>query len=97
MYNKETNLRMQELLKKCIGEFLGTFLLVFVVLTTHNFLAIGTALALGVFLFKGSYNPAVSLALFLNKEISSKDIVAYIGVEIIAAIAAYHISKSFSR
>jgi aquaporin Z len=89
---------MQPILKQCINEFLGTFLLCFVVLTTHNYLAIGTALALAALIFKGSFNPAVSVALLLNKELGSKDIVVYIVVEIVAAIAAYHASKLvFSR
>jgi aquaporin Z len=84
---------MNPLVIKCIYEFLGTFLLCFVVLTTHNYLAIGTALAIGVFLFKGAFNPAVALALLMNKEITTVEIVAFIVSQFIGAIVAYHASK----
>jgi glycerol uptake facilitator-like aquaporin len=85
---------MQQLTQKCIAEFGGTFLLCLVVLTTHNYLAIGAALAIGVFLGGGAYNPAVAVSLLMNKEISAKEIVVFIVVEFIAAISAYYASKA---
>ena len=85
---------MNQIMIKCIYDFLGTFLLTFVVLTTHNFLAIGVALALACFLFKGgTFNPAVALALLLNKEISNTDIIACVVSQFLGAIAAFQVSK----
>jgi glycerol uptake facilitator-like aquaporin len=81
------------MIKKLITEFLGTFLLVFVYLTTHNYLATGTAYALAMFLFRGAYNPAVALALLMAKEISTKDLVVCLIAEFAAVIAAFFVSR----
>jgi aquaporin Z len=80
-------------MNKYIVEFLGTLFLAFIVLTTGNYLAIGAALAiailLGASISGGSYNPAVTVALFASGKLASGDIIPYIVAEIAGALAAF--------
>jgi aquaporin Z len=82
-----------------IAEFLGTFLLVFVIFVTGNYLAIGAALAIGVMLAGpisgGSLNPAVTLALLSAGKLSVSQVVPYILAEVAGALAAYQTYKLF--
>ena len=80
-----------------IVEFLGTLFLVFVILATGNYLAIGAALAVAVLLggaiSGGAFNPAVAIVLFVSGKISSKDIIPYIVAEVAGALAAFQLVK----
>jgi len=89
-------INMELMIRKLSVEILGTFLLTYVILTTSNYLAIGSTLALLVFLGNGSYNPAVALAQFLNKDISSSQIVAIIICELIGGSLAYYLNTQFT-
>ena len=84
-------------MNKYIVEFLGTFLLVFVILSTGNYLAIGAALALGVFLggpiSGGAFNPAVAISLLAAGKIPSNVIIPYIVAEIAGGLAAFELYK----
>jgi aquaporin Z len=84
-------------MNKYIVEFLGTFLLMFVILTTGNYLAIGAALALGVLLggsiSGGSFNPAVTVSLLAAGKISASDVIPYIIVEIAGGLAGFQLYK----
>jgi aquaporin Z len=84
-------------MNKYLVEFLGTLLLVFVILTTGNYLAIGAALALGVLLggpiSGGSFNPAVTLTLLAAGKLSSRDAIPYIIVEVAGGLAALQLYK----
>lgn len=75
-------------------EFLGTFLLVAVVLTKGRALAIGIMLIaiiyFGTNYSKCSYNPAVSAGLFGRGDINGKELTVYIIAEILGGIAAWH-------
>lgn len=84
-------------MNKYIVEFLGTLFLVFVILATGNYLAIGAALAIAVLLggaiSGGAFNPAVAVVLLVSGKISSKDIIPYIVAEIAGALAAFQLVK----
>ena len=84
-------------MNKYIVEFLGTLFLVFVILATGNYLAIGAALAIAVLLggaiSGGAFNPAVALVLLISGKISSKDIIPYIVAEIAGALAAFQLVR----
>jgi aquaporin Z len=84
-------------MNKYVVEFLGTLFLVFVILATGNYLAIGAALAIAVLLggaiSGGAFNPAVAVVLLVSGKISSKDIIPYIVAEIAGALAAFQLVK----
>lgn len=75
-----------------VVEFLGTLLLTFVVLTTGNWLAVGSALAIAVLLStdisSGSFNPAVTLALAFDGRVSQNEVLRTITAQVAGAIAA---------
>jgi aquaporin Z len=72
-------------------------LLVYVVLATNNFLAIGGTLAIIVFLggkiSGGSFNPAVTISLYAAGKLAKPDVIPYIIVEILGALAAVYAYK----
>jgi aquaporin Z len=76
-------------------EFLGTLFLVFVILATGHWAAIGLALAVAVFLggkiSGGAYNPAVALALYMKKSLSMNDLAMYIAVQLLGAVVAFYL------
>lgn len=84
-------------MNKYIVEFLGTLFLVFIILTTGNYLAIGAALAVAILIggsiSGGSFNPAVTLALFASGKLVSGDIIPYIVAELAGALAAFQLYR----
>ena len=74
-------------MNKYIVEFIGTFFLILIIGLTGNPVAIG--LGLSVLIYMGAhisgahYNPAVTLAMFLNEEISKKELFSYISLSLI--------------
>jgi aquaporin Z len=84
-------------MNKYVTEFLGTMFLVFVILATGNYLAIGAALAIAVLLggaiSGGAFNPAVAIVLLVSGKIPSKDIIPYIVAEIAGALAAFQLVR----
>jgi len=86
---------------KYITEFIGTFIFLSVILNSLSKnsgfvsfapLAIGLALTaaieFGGNISGGHYNPAVSLLMVLNKALPPSELVPYIAVQILGAIAA---------
>jgi len=88
-------------MNKYIVEFLGTLFLVFVILATGNWLAIGAALAVAVLLggvvSGGAYNPAVAIALLAAGKIPSSDVIPYIVAEVAGALAAFELVKLLKK
>ena len=84
---------MTSKLKEIITEIIGTFLLTFVALTTHNYLAIGSILAINIYLTGGTFNPAVAIAKMLSNVFSANDLVIVIVSQIIGAICAFYATK----
>ena len=86
------------MMNKLLVEFLGTVLLVFVVLATGHWAAIGLALAVAVFLggsiSGGAYNPAVALALYMKKSLSANDLVMYIIAQMLGAAVAFFVYQN---
>ena len=92
-------MKNKKLLKACIAECLGTFVLVFfacgVAALTHGSL-VATSLAFGLVIVAMAYsvgrvsgchiNPAVSLGCLLTKRMSVKDFVAYVCAQIVGGL-----------
>ena len=84
-------------MKAVLVEFVGTFFFLYVILATGNYLAIGAALALGVFLggpvSGGAFNPAVAVGLYSAGKLATADLLPYIIVEILGGLAGYEAYK----
>lgn len=85
-------------MNKYIIEFLGTFFLVLIIATSQNPLAIG--LGLSVLVYMGAhvsgahYNPAVTLAMFINDQIDIKESGKYVASQLAGSVAAvYSLAK----
>tara|TARA_B100001109_G_scaffold201609_1_gene168330 strand:- start:427 stop:1041 length:615 start_codon:yes stop_codon:yes gene_type:complete len=84
-------------MKKYLTEFIGTFFLVLIIGLSKNPLAIGFGLTIlvymGAHISGAHYNPAVSLAMLLRKEINISDFIKYISSQVLgASLAAYVVS-----
>ena len=84
-------------MKKYIVEFLGTLFLMFIILATGNYLAIGAALAVAVLLggaiSGGAFNPAVTIALMYSGKMPRSDLVPYIVAQVAGALVAVELVK----
>ena len=86
-------------MNKYLVEFLGTMFLMFTIFATGNWLAIGAALAIAVLLggaiSGGAFNPAVAISLYAAGKLSKSDVIPYVIVEILGALAAFYAYKKF--
>jgi aquaporin Z len=86
-------------MNKYLVEFLGTMFLMFVIFATGNWLAIGAALAVIAFIggpiSGGAYNPAVAISLYSAGKLAKSDLLPYIIVEILGALAAFYAYQKF--
>ena len=87
------------MLNKYLVEFLGTMFLMFIIFATGNYLAIGAALAIGVFfggpVSGGAFNPAVAIGLYNAGKLAKNDLLPYIIAEILGALAGFQVFKHF--
>lgn len=86
---------------KYLVEFLGTMFLVFVILSTGNWLAIGAALGVAVLLggaiSGGAFNPAVAISLYSVGKLAKPDLLPYIIVEILGGLSAFYLYTNFVK
>ena len=86
-------------MNKYVVEFLGTLFLMYVILATGNWAAIGVGLAIPVLLggpiSGGAFNPAVAISLYAAGKLPKADLIPYIVVEILGALAAFFLYKKF--
>jgi len=84
-------------MNKYVVEFLGTLFLMFVILATGNYLAIGAALAIDVLLSKdisnGGFNPAVAIAFMYSGLIPRSDLIPYIVAQVAGGLAGFELFK----
>ena len=77
-------------MNKYIIEFLGTFFLILIIGMTGNPIAIGLGLAvlvyMGAHISGAHYNPAVSLAMYINKQIDAKELGKYISSQLVGSV-----------
>lgn len=78
---------------KYLAEFLGTMLLLTCILASSgNSIVVGAALAVAVYfsasISGGHINPAVSLAMYVNKKLSLQDLLMYAAVQLAGGVSA---------
>ena len=82
-------------------EFLGTFLFMSVIVATGNPLAIGATLAililLGGAVSGGHFNPAVTTMMLYNRGIAADNAIAYILVQVAAALLAVSVYNRLKK
>ena len=84
-------------------EFIGTFIFLSVILNAVKQnsamkafaplaigLALTTAIEFGGNISGGHFNPAVSIMFYLQKGLSSNDLLPYIGAQVLGGVAAYY-------
>jgi len=85
------------LLKKCIVEFVGTLMFLYVIIATGNPYAIGLILTIVILLggkiSGGNFNPAVSIMMTLANKLSASDMIAYIFSQLMGAACALQLYK----
>ena len=86
-------------MNKYLVEFLGTMFLMFVIFSTGNWAAIGSALAIVVLLggpiSGGAFNPAVAISLYSAGKLAKSDLIPYIIVEILGGLAAFYVYSNY--
>ena len=84
-------------MNKYLVEFLGTLFLMFVILATGNYLAIGAALSVAVLLggaiSGGAFNPAVTIALMYAGKLPRSDLIPYIVAQVAGGLAGLELFK----
>lgn len=88
-------------MNKYLVEFLGTMFLVFVIFTTHNWIAIGAALSVAILLggdiSGGSFNPAVTISLYAAGKLSKSDVLPYVIVETLGGVCAFYVYMHYVK
>jgi len=81
-----------------VVEFIGTLFFLFVIISTGNFLAIGAALAIAIYLggkiSGGNFNPAVTIMMVMAKKQKMETLVPYIVAQIAGGLVALAIYKT---
>ena len=79
-------------MKAVLVEFVGTFVFLYVILATGNFLAIGAALALCIFIggkySGGNFNPAVTIMMVAARKQNIDTLLPYILAQVLGGLAA---------
>jgi len=78
-------------------ELVGTFIFLSVILITGEAIPIGLTLSAMIYwggkISGGAFNPAVSIALYLNKKLNGVQTMGYILAQIIGAFIAFYFIK----
>jgi aquaporin Z len=84
-------------MKKYLAEFMGTMFLMFIILATGNWMAIGAALALcALFLGPisgGAFNPAVTIGMMTTGKLPRGDVIPYIVAQVAGVLVAVQVVK----
>lgn len=79
-------------MKAILVEFIGTFFFLYVILATGNYIAIGSALALAIYLgggiSGGNFNPAVTIMMIAAKKQSMDTALPYIVAQVAGGLSA---------
>jgi glycerol uptake facilitator-like aquaporin len=81
-------------------EFLGTMFFVFIIFATDNILAIGAAITISIYLGGGklcAFNPAVAIVFYAAGKLNKKNLILYIIVDILGALAGFYLWKQIKK
>ena len=82
---------------KYVVEFIGTFIFLSVILITGQAIPIGITLAAMIYwggkISGGAFNPAVTLALYLNKKLNAVQSLGYVVAQFAGALLAFYFFK----
>ena len=82
---------------KYFVELIGTFIFLSIILITGEAIPIGIALAAMIYwggkISGGAFNPAVTLALYLNKKLNAVQSLGYVIAQLIGAVMAFYFFK----
>lgn len=82
---------------KYLVELIGTFIFLSVILITGEAIPIGLTLAAMIYwggkISGGAFNPAVTLALYLNKKLNTVQLFGYMIAQFIGAVLAFYFFK----
>jgi glycerol uptake facilitator-like aquaporin len=88
-------------MQKYLVEFLGTLFLMFIILATSNWMAIGAALAIAVFLggaiSQGFFNPSATIALMYAGKLPRSDVIPYVIAQTAGALFAVELVKMVKK
>lgn len=80
-------------------EFIGTLILLFMIIVTKNPLMIGltltTIIIIGQNISGGHYNPAVSIVMYYLGKLNIDDLLPYIVAQICGGLVAYRLTNFF--
>ncbi len=83
---------------KYIAEFIGTFILLSVIIASGDPLAIGLALAVacwfGTKISGGHFNPAVTVVKYIQNSVNMSDALFYVVAQVLGGVAAMYFLKS---
>ena len=86
-------------MNKYLVEFLGTAFLTFIVLAIDNYLVVGAATSLALYLggsiSGGPFNPAVTIAMLMDGRIERNDLLPYIIAQIFGAVIGLYLVQNF--
>lgn len=82
-------------------EFIGTFILISVILMVGEPIPIAVALLAGIYLVGkvsgGHMNPIVTMSMYINKKISNSDFCGYVVAQCLGGIAAVYFAKMIRK
>jgi glycerol uptake facilitator-like aquaporin len=89
---------MRSPMEKYLVEFIGTFFFLYVIISTGgNAIAIGSALALAIFLggkiSGGNFNPAVTIMMASAKKMPTTQVLPYILAQVAGGLLALELYK----
>jgi aquaporin Z len=88
-------------MQKYLAEYLGTTFFLYVILATGNFLAIGAALVLAIYIGSkisgANYNPAVSVMMYFKGSLSAANLGPYIVAQILGGLTALKLHQMMKK
>ena len=86
---------------KYFAEFLGTFVLLSVILTVGEPIPVATALLAVIYFsqkISGAHvNPVVSVSMYLNNKLSSSDLGGFVVAQLLGGVAAVYFAKMVKK